>query len=92
MLDVCAAPGSKTTQIADALGGGGEVVALEKHQIRFDKLVHNCRLQGASSVIPVKTDAIAYLDRFSGDGFDSILLDAPCSAEGRIRISDEKTF
>lgn len=92
VLDVCAAPGSKTTQIADLLGNRGEVVALEKHQIRFDKLVHNCRLQGASSVVALKTDANLYLERFSGDGFDAILLDAPCSAEGRIRSADEKTF
>lgn len=74
------------------LSGGGEIVALEKHQIRFDKLAYNCRLQGAQSVKPVKIDAIPYLERFSGDGFDAILLDVPCSAEGRIRISDEKTF
>lgn len=92
VLDVCAAPGSKTTQIADLLGGSGEIVALEKHQIRFDKLVHNCRLQGAQAVKPIKIDAIPYLERFSGDGFDAILLDVPCSAEGRIRLSDEKTF
>ncbi|MDQ1343799.1 MAG: tRNA (cytosine49-C5)-methyltransferase [Patescibacteria group bacterium] len=33
-----------------------------------------------------------YLERFSGDGFDAILLDVPCSAEGRIRTEDERTF
>lgn len=91
VLDVCAAPGSKTTQIADLLSGGGEVVALEKNQIRFDKLAYNCRLQGALSVRPVKVDALKFLSDVP-EPFDAILLDAPCSAEGRIRSSDEKTF
>ena len=45
ILDVCAAPGSKTTQIAMMMGNTGKVVALEQNQIRYDKLIHNCRLQ-----------------------------------------------
>lgn len=92
VLDVCAAPGSKTTQIAAILGGEGEIVALEKHQIRFDKLIHNCRLQAAENVHAVKSDALAYFADHPEDSFDAVLLDAPCSAEGRIRPDDEKTF
>ncbi len=91
VLDACAAPGSKTTQIAAMLGGGGEVVALEKNQIRFDKLAHNCRLQGAPNVTLEKSDALAFL-AVSETPFDAALLDVPCSAEGRIRLDDEKTF
>lgn len=92
VLDVCAAPGSKTTQIADRLRGRGEIVALEKHQIRYDKLVHNCRLQGADRVRAVKADATAYIAAHPNETFDAVLLDAPCSAEGRIRTDDERTF
>lgn len=92
VLDACAAPGSKTTQIAAMLKGGGEIVALEKHQIRYDKLAHNCKLQGATNVRTVKTDALAYLVHGMNGSFDAALLDAPCSAEGRIRADDERTF
>ena len=45
VLDVCAAPGSKTTQIAMIMGNGGKIVALEQNQIRYDKLMHNVKLQ-----------------------------------------------
>lgn len=91
VLDVCAAPGSKTTQISATMGHSGEVVALENHQIRFDKLTHNCRLQGTTNIILEKTDALAYLSK-NETLFDAILLDVPCSAEGRIRSDDERTF
>lgn len=45
ILDVCAAPGSKTTQIAMMQGDTGQITALEKNPIRADKLAYNCRLQ-----------------------------------------------
>jgi 16S rRNA (cytosine1407-C5)-methyltransferase len=90
-LDVCAAPGSKTTQMAAVMGNRGEIVALEKNQIRFDKLAYNCKLQGADIAMPEKTDALPYLAK-NGALFDAILLDVPCSAEGRIRLDDERTF
>jgi len=50
ILDVCAAPGSKTTQIASAMHNTGKIVAIEQNQIRFDKLMHNCRLQGVMNI------------------------------------------
>lgn len=45
VLDVCAAPGSKTTQLAGILGNTGRIVALEQSPVRYDTLVHNIRLQ-----------------------------------------------
>jgi 16S rRNA C967 or C1407 C5-methylase (RsmB/RsmF family) len=45
ILDVCAAPGSKTTQIAMMMENTGKIFAIEQNQIRFDKLMHNCKLQ-----------------------------------------------
>ena len=50
VLDACAAPGSKTTQIAALMLNQGEIVALENHQVRFEKLAYNCKLQGATNV------------------------------------------
>jgi 16S rRNA C967 or C1407 C5-methylase (RsmB/RsmF family) len=45
ILDVCAAPGSKTTQLAMIMENVGHIFAIEQNQIRYDKLMHNCRLQ-----------------------------------------------
>lgn len=91
VLDVCAAPGSKTTQIAMVIWNQGSITAIEQNQIRYDKLMHNVRLQGAKCISEVKMDAKKYLES-SVALYDAILLDAPCSAEGRIRLSDEKTY
>lgn len=91
ILDVCAAPGSKTTQIAAMIQNHGTILALEQNQIRHDKLIHNIQLQGAGCIQVIKTDANKYLSTYSNE-FDSILLDAPCSAEGRIHLENEKTF
>jgi 16S rRNA C967 or C1407 C5-methylase (RsmB/RsmF family) len=45
VLDVCAAPGSKTTQMAMAMNNTGCIYAIEQNQIRYDKLLYNIRLQ-----------------------------------------------
>lgn len=50
ILDICAAPGSKTTQMAMMMRNTGKIVAIEQNQIRYDKLMHNCTLQGATIV------------------------------------------
>ena len=102
ILDVCAAPGSKTTQIAMLMKNNGAIVAIEQNQIRFDKLMHNCKLQWATIVEWIKMDArhwlgnasknIVLLDDYADLEFDRILLDAPCSAEGRISLENEKTY
>lgn len=66
------------------------IVALEQNQIRYEKLLYNIRLQGATSVVGKKMDARRYLTE-ADIYFDAILLDAPCSAEGRIDLRNEKT-
>ncbi len=91
ILDVCSAPGSKTTQIAAMTKDTAQIVALEQNQIRYDKMMHNIKLQNAKSIIAHKVDAWKFLNE-TEEEFDAILLDAPCSAEGRILLDDEKTF
>lgn len=95
-----AAPGSKTTQIASILSGNCTIIALEKFGIRLEKLVHTIKLQGAEKCVEVmKIDATDLVSHFSKDSFgnkgekmfDRILLDAPCSSDGRINLADEKT-
>lgn len=91
ILDICSAPGSKTTQIAAMTNDKAEIVALEQNQIRYDKMVHNIGLQNAKSITTHKTEARKFLND-TEEEFDAILLDVPCSAEGRISLEDEKTF
>ncbi len=91
VLDVCAAPGSKTSQMASILQNRGSIVALEKNQIRYEKLLHTLKTQGVTNTTAIKADALKYLEhnkRF----FSHILLDAPCSAEGRMHFENEKSF
>jgi 16S rRNA (cytosine967-C5)-methyltransferase len=77
VLDLCAAPGGKATQLA---GAAGEVVAVEKHPGRARELEENCRRLGATNVTVVNADA---LDLPAGlADFDRALVDAPCSGLG----------
>ncbi|MDD2917342.1 MAG: RsmB/NOP family class I SAM-dependent RNA methyltransferase, partial [Candidatus Gracilibacteria bacterium] len=90
VLGVTAAPGSKTTQIAALMNNTGTIVACEKHQIRHDKLAHNIRLQGATNIETYKMDALKLMSELPEESFDAILLDAPCGAEGRFKLGDER--
>lgn len=92
VLDVCAAPGSKTTQITMLMKNEGHIIALEQNPIRYDKLMYNVNLQWATIVEGKLIDARVYLDPLGITRFDRILLDAPCSAEGRISLTNEKTY
>ncbi|EKE27537.1 MAG: tRNA/rRNA cytosine-C5-methylase [uncultured bacterium (gcode 4)] len=92
ILDVTAAPWSKTTQIAAMTKNSCRIVAAEKNQIRFDKLNYNLKLQWVTCTQTVKIDALDLDKNFEPWTFDRILLDAPCSAEWRINTSNEKTF
>lgn len=87
VLDMCAAPGGKTTQIA-ALGAGQlHLTACEQNPVRADKLDFNLRKQGAANVMVMRQDA-RKLDSFFS--FDRVLLDAPCSGSGTLSATDPK--
>lgn len=87
ILDMCAAPGGKTTQLA-ALGGKGcHITACEMHAPRAEKLRYNLEKQGAGNVTVMECDA-RQLDEFFR--FDRILLDAPCSGSGTLYVGDPK--
>jgi len=77
ILDMSAAPGSKTTQIASYMNNEGVIVALDNSPRRIDKLNNNLERMGVTNCIVYNKDA-----RFASDlniEFDRILLDAPCS-------------
>jgi 16S rRNA (cytosine967-C5)-methyltransferase len=82
VLDLCAAPGGKTTHLAALMEGQGEVVAVERHPQRARALEATARRMRAANATVVTADAKA----FDGDGsFDRVLLDAPCSGLGTLR-------
>jgi NOL1/NOP2/sun family putative RNA methylase len=82
VLDCCAAPGSKTTQLSALMKNTGLIVANELDYIRMKPLTINLERCGCINVIKTNMDA-----RFIHSKFDKILLDAPCSGIGTIRKS-----
>lgn len=92
ILDMAAAPGGKTTQMAAISENKANITACEMNAIRAEKLKYNIEKQGANSVYIMIRDARRIDDFFR---FDQILLDAPCSGSGTINLNDtniEKFF
>ena len=87
ILDMAAAPGGKTTQLAAITRNQANITACEMNKMRAERLKYNIEKQGANSVNIMVTDA-RRLDNFFS--FDRILLDAPCSGSGTISINDDK--
>ncbi len=88
-LDVCAAPGSKTTQIsANCKGQRAKFFAGDLYFQRVKFLEENCRNQGVDFVNIVNYDAENSLP-FADKMFDAVLIDAPCSGTGTIRHNPE---
>ena len=87
ILDMCAAPGGKTTELAALTNNNAHITACEMNKIRLERLKYNIEKQGATSVYTMNIDA-RNLDNFFS--FDRILLDAPCSGSGTLNINDEK--
>lgn len=79
ILDMAAAPGGKTTQIAAITSNGSYITACEKNKIRAERLKYNLQKQGVTCANVMTEDARQLSDYFS---FDKILLDAPCSGSG----------
>ena len=88
ILDMAAAPGGKTTQIAALTNNKVMITACEKNKIRAERLKYNLQKQGIGCTNVMLEDARKLSDFFS---FDKILLDAPCSGSGTDNIK-EKNF
>ena len=86
ILDMTAAPGGKTTQIAMLANNKALITACEKNKIRYDRLAYNVEKQGAKGINLMQEDSRKLSNYFS---FDKILLDAPCSGSGTLYIEDE---
>ncbi len=86
LLDMAAAPGGKTTQIAAITKNKANITACERNKIRAERLKYNIEKQGAK-VYVMTQDAREIDDFFS---FDQILLDAPCSGSGTLHLQENK--
>ena len=88
ILDMTAAPGGKTTQIATITQNKAFITACEKNKIRAERLKFNLQKQAVGCANIMQEDARKLSDFFS---FDKILLDAPCSGSGTMNVF-EKSF
>lgn len=79
ILDLCAAPGGKTSHIAALMQNSGEITAVDINSNRIKKIEENCERLGITSVKTIEADAATF---FTEQKFDRILIDAPCSNTG----------
>ncbi|MFL6229329.1 MAG: 16S rRNA (cytosine(967)-C(5))-methyltransferase RsmB [Pyrinomonadaceae bacterium] len=89
VLDVCAAPGSKATQIAALTGGRALVVACDVYEHRLRTVVESAARQGVANILTVALDAETSTLPFSDGSFDRVLVDAPCTGTGTLRHNPE---
>lgn len=89
ILDMAAAPGGKTTQIAALTGNQSMITACERDAGRAKRLEYNLSRQGAGRVTVMTRDARTMEDFFR---FDRILLDAPCSGSGTVSARSKGVF
>lgn len=88
ILDLCAAPGGKTTQIGGRLMGKGFLLSNEYHPARAKILSQNVERMGIANAVVTNQEAGALAQRFPCF-FDKVLVDAPCSGEGMFRKDPE---
>jgi 16S rRNA (cytosine967-C5)-methyltransferase len=84
VLDACAAPGGKTCHLLELLGPGADLTAIDVDERRLHGVRQNLARLGQDATV-LAADASNPGDWWDGNGFDGILLDAPCSASGVIR-------
>lgn len=88
LLDLCAAPGGKTTLIADRAGDEVSIIAADRSPARMATVISTTRLHELKSIRPLILDATEKLP-FPNESFDRVLVDAPCSGTGTLRANPE---
>jgi len=88
VLDLCAAPGGKSTQIATKMQGQGMLICNEIHPARAKILSENIERLGITNAVVLNETPARLGDMFEGY-FDKILVDAPCSGEGMFRKNED---
>jgi NOL1/NOP2/sun family putative RNA methylase len=90
-LDLCAAPGGKTLQLACMMKDTGHIGAVESVKSRFFKLKSNLESQGVTCVKTYLNNGI-HVWRKTPERFDRVLVDAPCSSESRFKADQPETY
>lgn len=89
VLDCCAAPGGKTTHIAERMNNRGRIVALDIHDHKVKLIEQQAKRLGLSNIEAKQLDSRQAHTQFAAETFDRILVDAPCSGLGVIRRKPE---
>ncbi|WP_438317468.1 16S rRNA (cytosine(967)-C(5))-methyltransferase RsmB [Sporosarcina sp. FA9] len=89
VLDMCAAPGGKTTHIAEKMKDQGEVFAHDIHDHKLQLIEENAKRLGLTSITTKSGDSRNLVEVYGESTFDRILVDAPCSGLGVIRRKPE---
>ncbi len=90
ILDLCASPGGKTTHMAQVMGDRGVVVANDRRMDRLTALSANVKRMGLTSVVVTFHRGESFpLPRSPQQGFHGVVVDAPCSGQGRYKVDGE---
>ena len=84
VLDLCAAPGGKTTHLSELMENTGEILACDKSKGKINLIKENAQRLGCKNISPMINDARVLNDDFINK-FDYVLVDAPCSGTGLYR-------
>ena len=85
ILDACAAPGGKATELAQLMGNKGKIYAMDISSQRLHVIEEIASRLGATIISAVRGDALKQIEFAPPGGFDAILIDAPCSGLGVVR-------
>ena len=92
IIDMCAAPGGKTTHIAQLMNNTGKIIAIDRSKKRLEKLKNNVKRLGVKNVTPICLDARLLNKKYPNLKADRILVDPPCTAIGvRPKLYEETT-
>jgi 16S rRNA (cytosine967-C5)-methyltransferase len=92
VLDACAAPGGKSTHIAETMKNTGEVISLDLHEHKVKLIKDNANRLGLKNIKTIAMDSRSAGEHFEAESFDRILLDAPCSGLGVMRRKPDMKY
>jgi 16S rRNA (cytosine967-C5)-methyltransferase len=92
VLDACAAPGGKSTHIAEKMDNTGEVISIDLHDHKVKLINDNARRLGLENIKTMAMDSRLLQEQFKAESFDRILLDAPCSGLGVMRRKPDMKY
>lgn len=92
ILDACAAPGGKSTHIAERMQNSGKVISLDLHDHKVKLIKDNATRLELTNIEPKTLDSRKVQEHFEKETFDRILLDAPCSGLGVMRRKPDMKY